>query len=153
MRQQQPLHPNVLGFVRQEIGQAVRHLILAVLLAIVFGLLAVEVVSIVVTHAWPAVPTHLAAAGFALMAGYADALTVLFRALLRAIGRSAEWVTDEVERATKRVLHEGEPSPLGGRQRLYAEHVVDATAAPEAPAAPAQRAGPTLEDGVVAGLR
>jgi hypothetical protein len=125
-------------------------LIAAVLLAIAVGALAVEVAGLVVTHAWPAIPTHVAAAVVALLAGYAVAVTVSFRALLRAIGRSAEWVTNEVEQATKRVLHEAEPKPLAGRQQLYAKHVVDAA---PAPVEPAPSAGPTLHDGVVAGLR
>jgi hypothetical protein len=147
---QQVLRPDVLGLVRQEVGQAIRRLIAAVLLAIALGALAVEVAGMALTHAWPALPMHVAAAVVALLAGYAAAVTVLFRALLRAIGRSAEWVTNEVEQATKRVLHDAEPSPLAGRQRLYAKHVVDAAAAP---AEPAPSAGPTLHDGVVAGLR
>jgi hypothetical protein len=150
MRQQQVLHPDVLGLVRQEVGQALRHLIAAVLLAIAVGAVAVEMAGMVATHAWPALPTHVAAIVVALLAGYAAGVTVLFRALLRAIGRSAEWVTNEVEQAARRVLHEAEPSPFSGRQRLYAEHVVDAAAAP---AEPAPSAGPTLHDGVVAGLR
>jgi hypothetical protein len=153
MTQQLIPHPSVLGFVRQEIGQAMRHLITAVLLAIVCGALAVEAVSIALTHALPALPTHLAAGVVALTAGYAAAITVLFRVLLRAIGSSAEWVTNEIEQATRRVLHEGEPSPIHGRAQMYSGSVVDSAVMTPAPHGSAKPAGATLEDGVIVGLR
>ncbi|HEV2238799.1 MAG TPA: hypothetical protein VGR57_19225 [Ktedonobacterales bacterium] len=126
-----------------------RHLIVAVLLALALGAIAVEAVGAALTQAWPALPTHVAAGVVALLAGYAAAVTVLFRALLRAIGHSAEWVTNEIEQATSRILHENEPSPLAGRGRVHAGTVVSATPPP----APSRTAGATLEDGVIAGLR
>ncbi|MFI5272421.1 MAG: hypothetical protein ACHQ4H_05225 [Ktedonobacterales bacterium] len=139
-------HPSVLGFMRQEVGQAMRHLIAAVLLAFVCGAFAVEAVGMALTHTWPTLPTHLAAGVVALALGYAAAITVLFRVLLRAIGRSAESVTNEIEQATKRVLRESEPSPLAGRARMYANSIVSSTLVQATP-------GATLEDGVLAGLR
>jgi hypothetical protein len=149
MAQQQSTHPHVLGLVRQEIGHALLHLIVAVLLAIALGAIAVEAVGAALTQAWPTLPTHLAAGVVALMAGYAAAVTVLFGALLRAIAHSVEWVTNEIEQATSRILHENEPSPLAGRARMYAGTVVNASPPP----APAHTVGTTLEDGVIAGFR
>ncbi len=153
MSQQQPVRSHVFGFVRQEVGQAVRRLIVAVLAAVVLGALAVEAASAIMTQAWPTLPAHVAAIIAALVVGYAAAITVLFRALLRAIGRSAEWVTNEMDQATKRILHENEPSPLAGRQRVYAAHAVSAVPAQAATVVSAGPGGPTLEDGVLTGLR
>lgn len=153
MTQRARVHPSVLGLLREEIGHAARHLIAGVLLAAAIGAVAVEAVGVALTQALPALPTHLAAAAVALTAAYAAAITVLFRVLLRAIGRSAEWFTTEIEQATKRILHEGEPSPLGGRERLYADNVVSSTVATPGASRGATGSGTMLEDGVLAGIR
>jgi hypothetical protein len=149
MAQQQVTHPNVLGLVRQEIGHAMLHLIAAVLLAIALSAIAVEAVGVALAQAWPSLPTHLTAGIVALLAGYAAAVTVLFLALLRALAHSVEWVTSEIEQATKRILHDNDPSPLAGRNRVRAGTVVNATPPP----AHARTAGATLGDGIIAGLR
>jgi hypothetical protein len=153
MTERASVHPSVLGLLRQEIGHATRHLIAGVLLAAAFGAVAVEAAGVALTQALPALPTHLAAAAVALTAAYAAAITVLFRVLLRAIGRSAEWFTTEIEQATKRILHEGDSSPLGGRERMYAESVVSSTVATPGANGSAAPSGTMLEDGVIAGFR
>ena len=147
MRQQQQLrHASVFGFVRHEIGATLRHLIAAALLSALISAAIVEGVSISLTRTPPLLPTHLAAAIVALALGYAAAVTVLFRALLRGIGRSAEWVTSEIEEATERILHDGSQRLSPGGSERAAPASSASTSKPTRPVS-------TLEDGVMAGIR
>lgn len=144
--QQQTRHLSVVGIMRQEIGATARHLIAATLLSVVISALVVEGVSVALTGTVPALPTHLAAGVVAVALGYAVAITVLFRAVLRGIGRGAGWVTSEFEVAAERVLHDGSP-------RVSSERGVHAMPTPPFAASNPTGAATMLEDGVIAGIR
>lgn len=143
---QQMRHTGALGFVRHEIGATVRHLITATFLSIILGAVLVEATGMALTWTPPSLPTHLAAGVVALALGYAAAVTVLFRALLRGIERSAEWVTGEIEDATERVLHEGSQRHASSNMA----HVVSAT--PSTGSTPTRPLS-TLAEGVMSGIR
>lgn len=144
--QQQVRHTSAFDAVRQEIGATVRHLIVATFLSIVLSAVLVEAVGMAITWAPPALPTHLAAGVVALALGYAAAVTVLFRALLRGIGRSAGWVTSEIEDATERMLHDGSRQHASGGTASMALAVPTTGTSPTQPLA-------TLEHGMMAGIR
>lgn len=143
---QQPMrHPSVIGSVRHEIGATVRHVILVTLLTVVISALCVEAVGMALTWMLPTLPTHLAAGVIALALGYAAAVTILFQAVLRGIGQSAEWVTGEIEGATERILHDG------SRQHAPASATPGAHVIPPTSPIPTRPLS-TLGYGVMAGI-
>jgi H+/gluconate symporter-like permease len=151
MRQRQTHPTHILDYVRQEVGAAMRHLIVALLVAMIGGL-AVEIGELLMTRQEPTIATHITATVVALLLGYAVAITVLFRALLRGIGQGAEWVTNEIEEAAWRILHTGGSETGEGTRRVATGNVVNAASAPlSSETAPAGHT-PTLEDGMLAGF-
>ena len=143
MRQERTHPTRLLGQVRHEIAAAARHAVVALLVAVIGGALLVEVGEVVMTGQMPTVVTHITAAFVALVLGYAVAVTVLFRALLRGIGRGAEWVTDEFEEVTRRILHDDGKEPQEATQRVAMSGVGDSS--------PAAHTA-TLDDGLLAGF-
>jgi hypothetical protein len=118
----------------RHIFRALRHALRDVLVGwFVFALIgaaATEAIGAYLTRSAPDLSTHIAAVAMALTMGYAAAVTVALRAVIRSLVGSMEWVAGEVERLTGRVVHEAEsfvhesggpsalvPQPAGGRAR------------------------------------
>jgi hypothetical protein len=149
---QQTQHRHLLGFVRQEIGAAMRHLIVALLVSVVGSAIAIESGAILLTRQAPTLATHITATIVAFALGYATAMTVLFRALLRGIGRGAEWVTNEFEETTRRILHFDGGQTQERTQQVAMGTVVTAAPMPLASERNLARHASTLEDGMLAGI-
>lgn len=99
---------SALHHLRRTLSRTLLDVLVFGLIGILIGGAATEVIGGVLTGAIPTTPTHVAAGVVAVLLGYAMAVTVAFRALLKAIAQSAEWVVDEVERVVGGVVHETE---------------------------------------------
>lgn len=94
--------------LRRTLSRTVIDILLFGLIGVILGGVTTEAISAALTGSFPTTPTHVAAGVIAMLLGYAMALTVAFRALLRGITQSAEWVVGEVERVAGGVVHEAE---------------------------------------------
>ncbi len=149
---QQTQHRHVRGFVRQEIGAAMRHLLVALLVSVVGSAIAIESGAILLTGQAPTVATHITATIVAFALGYATAMTVLFRALLRGIRRGAAWVTNEFEETTRRILHFDDGQTQEKTQQAAMVTAVNTASSPLASERNLARHASTLEDGMLAGI-
>ncbi|HEX9037667.1 MAG TPA: hypothetical protein VF808_11830 [Ktedonobacterales bacterium] len=97
-----------LHHLRRTLSHTLTDILLFGLIGAVVGGGSAEVVGWVLTGSVPNAPTHVAAVVVAVLLAYAMALTVAFRALLKGITQSAEWVVGEVERVVGGVVHEAD---------------------------------------------
>lgn len=128
-RSQSSAHaPQSVGrLLRDELSRALLDILIAGLIGVIVGGMATEAAVWIVTGAVPQEPAHIAAALVALLLGYALALTVAFRALLRGIVQSAEWAFGEVERLVNVGAHEAESVVHAAQgQRATSSRVVEA---------------------------
>jgi hypothetical protein len=123
----EPLLRQFFGAVRHVIGTVIR----AGLLGLVGGFLLVEILGAIFDRPWPAhLFVHIVAALFALVLGYAVAMTVAFFEGVRGIVGAVTQVEDEVEGAIRTAV-EG--------TALHVGQVVDAVEHhPGRPATPQQ---------------
>lgn len=89
----------------RSIRYAVGNILLTGLVFVVFGVLLTESMSIVLTRTLPTGYVHIAAAAVGLLLGYAAAVTVALREVVRGVIGSIERIVTEVEHVGAQLAH------------------------------------------------
>lgn len=87
------------------IRYAVGTILLTGLIFVVFGVLLIEAMSIVLTRTLPTIYVHLVAAAIGLLLGYAAAVTVALREVVRGVMGTLERIVTEIEHAGAQLAH------------------------------------------------
>jgi hypothetical protein len=87
------------------IRYAVGTILLTGLIFVVFGVLLIEAMSIVLTRTLPTIYVHLVAAAIGLLLGYAAAVTVALREVVRGVMGTLERIVTEIEHAGTQLAH------------------------------------------------
>lgn len=87
------------------IRYAVGTVLLVGLIFVVFGVLLIEAMSIVLTRTLPTPYVHLMAAAIGLLLGYAAAVTVALREVVRGVVGTLERIVTEIEHAGAQLAH------------------------------------------------
>ncbi len=139
-RSQQNPPQTAFHHLRHTLSHALLDILVFGLIGVIVGIAATEIIGWLLTGSVPTTPTHVAAGVVAALLGYAMAVTVAFRALLRGIAQSAEWVVDEVERLVGGAVHETESAlhvPEGAAHAspaIVREHATSLSGSSERPA-------------------